>query len=501
MIQDFEEYYYICFQDHDFLPEQLSSMVMLYLRNPKLLEMFFQHDNLDDYIDLMECDLRDRYLETQSEKNRDLCNSLSENIVMELISVIKRFQKRIVHFENRDEVEITADIQDAIAGSLNSKYDLHISREFTMGRAIKKLGETDLYIYAEKDGHVTDYAVLENKYIENLTYNISKDQNVLLKALKDCEKDTEICIVSNIPGRWESYFGKIYADKAKRSISLYKSKLSPQKIADKAEVYFCFSNHAKIIMTDNIAYVGSSNFSEESADNYESGFISRDVDFIEFLQEEVFPWIIDSSSEYKTDEELLFLETAIRKSIAMFGAMHEEYYQMFYLLSDHRGIEKWYYNTTSSVLHTRDLEKAKEICYQYLELLKRVNKIFDLRVFYEKKIDNLDTVIEEASHTIENMEMLFMGSVYDLAKFDEQDFVDEYLSECYAEAYDEKLDYYVDKAMSAASNAFAELAEEAKDEVDMLLRQIEALETLAKKVLKLFKSLPLNDIRIDNTKK
>ena len=60
---------------------------------------------------------------------------------------------------------------------------------------------------------------------------------------------------------------------------------------------------------------------------------------------------------------------------------------------------------------------------------------------------------------------------------------------------------YVDKAMSAASNAFAELAEEAKDEADMLLRQIEELETLAKKVLKLFKSLPLNDIRIDNTKK
>ena len=56
---------------------------------------------------------------------------------MELISVIKRFQKRIVHFENRDEVEITADIQDAIAGSLNSKYDLHISREFTMGEPLK----------------------------------------------------------------------------------------------------------------------------------------------------------------------------------------------------------------------------------------------------------------------------------------------------------------------------------------------------------------------------
>lgn len=58
----------------------------------------------------------------------------------------------------------------------------------------------------------------------------------------------------------------------KETFHLYKSKLFPLKIADKAEVYFCFSNHAKIIMTDNIAYVGSSNFSEESADNFELGF-------------------------------------------------------------------------------------------------------------------------------------------------------------------------------------------------------------------------------------
>lgn len=56
-------------------------------------------------------------------------------------------------------------------------------------------------------------------------------------------------------------------------------------------------------MTNNIAYIGSSNFSEESADNFESGFISKDADFIEFLEEEIFPWIIESSSEYKTDEE------------------------------------------------------------------------------------------------------------------------------------------------------------------------------------------------------
>lgn len=117
----------------------------------------------------------------------------------------------------------------------------------------------------------------EASSIHILTYNISKDKSDLLKALKKCDEDTEICIVSNIPGRWEKYFGEYYKSKARKNISLYKSKLSPAKIAEKAEVYFCFSNHAKIIMTNNIAYIGSSNFSEESADNFESGFISRDA--------------------------------------------------------------------------------------------------------------------------------------------------------------------------------------------------------------------------------
>ena len=139
--------------------------------------------------------------------------------------------------------------------------------------------------------------------IHILTYNISRDKSNLLEELKKCDKDTEICIVSNIPGRWEKYFGEWYKNKARKNISLYKSRLSPEKIAEKAEVYFCFSNHAKIVMTNNIAYIGSSNFSEESADNFESGFISKDADFIEFLEEEIFPWIIESSSEYKTDDK------------------------------------------------------------------------------------------------------------------------------------------------------------------------------------------------------
>lgn len=168
-IQDFEEYYYICFEDFYFLPTELSNLIMVYLQSPKLLEMFYHYDNLDDYTELMECDLRDRYLKNRWGKENTSQVSLPDRIVMELTSAIRRFQKRIPHFENRDEVQITADLQDAVGGILNSKYGLQISREFTMGRAIKKLGETDLYIYKEQNGIVIEYAVFENKCIENFT--------------------------------------------------------------------------------------------------------------------------------------------------------------------------------------------------------------------------------------------------------------------------------------------------------------------------------------------
>ena len=35
------------------------------VRNNSLVETFLQYDNLDDYLDLMECDLRERYLEVR----------------------------------------------------------------------------------------------------------------------------------------------------------------------------------------------------------------------------------------------------------------------------------------------------------------------------------------------------------------------------------------------------------------------------------------------------
>jgi hypothetical protein len=331
-----------------------------------------------------------------------------------------------------------------------------------------------------------------------LTFNISKKQTELLDSLRQCSDDTDICIVSNLPDRWAKYFGAKYAEKAKKNISIYKTKLDPEKISKKAAVYFCFSNHAKIIMTDNIVYVGSSNFSEESADNFESGFISKDLEFIEFLQNDVFPWVIESSSEYKTDEEILFIKTAIRKSVAMFEAMREKYFLAFYSLSDHRGVERWYYNTTDCILSLKDLESTKEMFQKYLELLDRTNRIFNISAFVEQGFENLDSVMEDVARIEENVKAIFDSTIEDLARFDDRDYVDEYLQEC-PDAYDENLDHYIEKAMSSASNVFAELAEDCKEDADDLLEQLEDIGKVAKEVMKRFDKLPLKEIVIDNT--
>lgn len=167
IISDYQEYYNICFRDHDFLPNSLSNLVTFYLRSPKQYAIFFGYDNLDDYVDLMECDLRELYLEERKSQKYPLAKrEIDVCIIKEILVVLRRFQKRVTQFETKGEIEITADIHDAVASTLNSKYELHVAREFTMGRAKKKLGETDLYFYKEKDGILEECAILENKYIE-----------------------------------------------------------------------------------------------------------------------------------------------------------------------------------------------------------------------------------------------------------------------------------------------------------------------------------------------
>ena len=109
----------------------------------------------------------------------------------------------------------------------------------------------------------------KSKFIGIMTFNISskKDSKLLTYLKEACTNGTNATIITNIPKRFPQYFGNKYALAAKNMIDLYKQQLNPVDYGMRLEPYFTFKNHSKIIMTDNIIYWGSSNFSDESCEN------------------------------------------------------------------------------------------------------------------------------------------------------------------------------------------------------------------------------------------
>ncbi len=74
----------------------------------------------------------------------------------------------------------------------------------------------------------------------------------------------------------------------RRNINVYVSKLNPENFQNGFVPFFNVHNHAKIIGTEDIVYIGSANFSNESANNIETGVIIEDKVFIQKLYSEFF---------------------------------------------------------------------------------------------------------------------------------------------------------------------------------------------------------------------
>ena len=94
---------------------------------------------------------------------------LTRETVGHMLSALREMGERSVDLSVRSEVELTADFQIIIAPVLNAKYDIQVVREYTLGRSKKKIGETDLYFFRNKDGIKEELYILENKNIEKFT--------------------------------------------------------------------------------------------------------------------------------------------------------------------------------------------------------------------------------------------------------------------------------------------------------------------------------------------
>lgn len=128
----------------------------------------------------------------------------AEIVIDQMLSVLGEMSERCSDLQKRGEVELTADFQSAIAPVLNEKFCLQVAREYTLGRANKKTGETDLYFFTYKGGIKKEQYILENKNINNFT-----DQYMQLMGYLNPNFSAGITLSINTKKGWEEAFDYI----------------------------------------------------------------------------------------------------------------------------------------------------------------------------------------------------------------------------------------------------------------------------------------------------
>lgn len=363
-------------------------------------------------------------------------------------------------------------------------------------------------------GEFTYQKVLDDfsnaSFIGIVTFNISPRENShLLNALKQaCQKGANATIVTNIPKRFPSYCGDKYAIAAKKMIELYKRLLNPNKYGMQLNTFFKFENHAKIIMTENIIYWGSSNYSDESKENFECGTISTDKELIDFVTNTLFPYVTKHSIPYYKYNYAI----AIANLDSLIPLCKKAYVELwdaaFEPWSDYdtNFEEKWIYRTTDNDVTVKflrgfidsflqfdeALEVIEDIIDDYCEAGQLPNKVAMLQRIYEDykcKHESFLGIIDSLFRELEQM------AGYDTGEEACKEIINNYAME----AIDEELDYYIKKTMNKAAEEYGDLIRDAETPIKRALSNLKDMRECFEQIReKLFEMLEI-DSRIDNT--
>nr|WP_307991818.1 phospholipase D-like domain-containing protein [uncultured Niameybacter sp.] len=348
------------------------------------------------------------------------------------------------------------------------------------------------------------------EFINILTYNISaKSSDLIEKIIESGQRNIPIRIITNIPSRWAIYYNEKCKEKAKKGIQLYTNKLNPERLGKLASVFFRVDNHAKIIMTDNIIYWGSANYSDESKNNYECGTISRDREFIKFVEREVIPTILDESLSYYEYDFLKYV-ASIYSAMTYMHNMYEDLYEASYEIHsdyDTNFKEVVYFNCQENDISWKQLENIMEVTIKFEGVLQEIiNELEE-----QEDVDLYQEILELLSRYLEhfsNMKHKISNLCYDLeemARYPQEDAVMEILNREYGHvAYEEKLDFYIELAIDEVASIRESIIESSKKSIELLLKIMQEYEGELRKlsddiIVEFRKRQPLNK-NIDNTK-
>lgn len=348
------------------------------------------------------------------------------------------------------------------------------------------------------------------KFIGILTFNISpKADSKLLQALKTaCANGTNAVLVTNVPNRYPSYYDVKYEYPAKEKINLYKRQLNPHNFNLRLSPYFTFKNHAKVIVTDNLIYLGSSNYSDESRDNLECGVISSDKALIEYVKDTLFPEIQSHAVPYYKDNFAVAIANledliAICKQAkdTLFDAAYEPWVDY-----DTNFEEKWIYRTTESGITVSFMQHFQEVFQKFEDALSVIDSILD--EYWD--VDELPEEVEMLRQLFEEYQTVYddfnddvsalFDGLEDLAHYNVDEEANRKIVEDYSmEAYDERLNYYAQKAFQEASDEFGELIKESEETVKDLLAKLDEMVTYFGRLTEMLDQLLQVNSKIDNT--
>lgn len=347
-------------------------------------------------------------------------------------------------------------------------------------------------------------------FIGILTFNISsKEDSILLRRLKTaCATGTNAVIVTNVPQRYRTYYNFKCEEPAKKNIVRYKTQLNPRNFSMRLSPYFTFKNHAKVIVTDNMIYLGSSNFSDESSDNLECGMVSSDKELIKYVKDTLFPEIQSCAVPYYKEnfavaianlEDLISICKQAKE--VLFEAAYEPWSDY-----DTNFEEKWIYRTTDSGITISFLRHFQEVFREFEDALNVIDSILD--EYWDEdelpeQVEMLRQIFEEYQTVYDSfnddLSTLFDG-LEDLAHYDVDEEANRKIIEDYSmEAYDERLDYYAQKAFQEASDEFGELIKESEETVIDLLTKLDEMVSYFGRLTEMLNQLLQVNSKIDNT--
>lgn len=342
-----------------------------------------------------------------------------------------------------------------------------------------------------------------SKEIYIMTYNISSNRNELMNALNGSGEDCKVYIISNIPQRFGSYFSPQARQSARNRINLYMRTLSPENFESRVMPYFNFNNHSKIILSDKNVYVGSANYSIESRENYESGFVSYDKEFIAFLKEEVFKLTIDNSEPYFNNLFARFNILILNIYTQLFN-LNTKFEENFYHYEErgYADVEIRVYNTDYGRcgVDAADLEDLTSLLYEVKEILNKFEE--DYIYEYETPDEDVLNIIENFDTNIidNSIDLIEIDSyIYDVCRYNYEAECDSFINEYSMEAYDEYVDSFTEQAADVAMSKFTELAESAETDINQLMTNMATILENINRLTEDIVSLSEQNPNIDNT--